>query len=67
MAELIIWGVVVFCLGYTAGVVVTRLQAKRIERRRAGRTAHRGHGGILIVRAVRAPQAVRREVANVRH
>lgn len=67
MAEKIIWGAFLFCLGYTAGIAVARLLAKRIERRRASRTAPRGHGGILVVRAVRAPQAVRREVSDVRH
>lgn len=67
MVDLIIWSAFTFCLGHTFGVVLSRLLAKRLERRRAGRTAQRGHGGILIVRTARDPQAVRREVSDVRH
>lgn len=64
MGNLLLWGAFLFCLGYSAGVVVARLLANRIERRRARRIAPRLHGAILIIRAPRAPQAVRRAVAR---
>jgi len=59
VANVLINFAVVFFLGYTVGVAVVRLRARRCERLRRRRIAPRG---LLIVqlRVPREPQAVRR-------
>jgi hypothetical protein len=59
VADLILAFGFVFVLGYTVGVVITRLAAQRREERRMRR-----HTSGIRIRAPRAPQAVRREVAH---
>ena len=63
MVNLALAALFIFCVGYTFGVVVTRLASRRREQRRLQRIMAPGMPPMLL-RAPRAPQAVRREVAH---